>query len=171
MKLIPEISFKNGLLRQLINEDCDDVLSIYQSTHTHLNRKHIERMIDLSLPMAGQQRGIIWGIEHNNILVGVLSIYDWQPTHLKTLIKIDPILSFPVETYKHAVSACLTYMNQHFHIENFIFQWSTQISLELKNMMIDVGFNHNATLQDYIRISQHDYIDIEQYNLLQKRRS
>lgn len=169
MKFVANVDFNGGQLRPLSNSDIDSIVKLYQhqtlaGQSVAASREHAERMIALSVQMAATQRGLMWAIECDGEMQGMLSLYDWQPTSLKTLMRLDVLDNFAASLQEAAVSAAIEFLARKYHLRNFSFQCLPNKDEPLMAVLERVGFTQQACLRDYRRISQTEYTDILLYN-------
>ena len=171
MKFVANVDFNGGQLRPLDKSDVDSIIKLYQKQtlagqSESASREHAERMVDLSVQMAATQRGLMWAIEVDGAMMGMLSLYDWQPTSLKTLMRLDALPGLTQPLQVDALRCGIDYLAQKYHLRNFSFQCLP----EGEDAAIDViklaGFKQQARLRDFRRISQTEYSDILVFNLI-----
>ncbi|MBL4799177.1 MAG: GNAT family N-acetyltransferase [Oleispira sp.] len=171
MKFVANVDFNGGQLRPLDKSDVDTIIKLYQKQtlagqSEAASKEHAERMVQLSVQMAATQRGLMWAIEVEGAMVGMLSLYDWQPTSLKTLMRLDvlPGLAQPLQI--EALRSGIEYLAQKYHLRNFSFQCLPAGEEAVIEVIKRVGFEQQARLRDFRRISQTEYCDILVFNLI-----
>ena len=171
MKFVANVDFNGGQLRPLDKSDVDTIIKLYQKQtlagqSEAASKEHAERMVQLSVQMAATQRGLMWAIEVEGAMVGMLSLYDWQPTSLKTLMRLDvlPGLAQPLQV--EALRSGIEYLAQKYHLRNFSFQCLPEGEEAVIEVIKRVGFEQQARLRDFRRISQTEYCDIIVFNLI-----
>lgn len=171
MKFVANVDFNGGQLRPLDKSDVDTIIKLYQKQtlagqSEAASKEHAERMVQLSVQMAATQRGLMWAIEVDGAMVGMLSLYDWQPTSLKTLMRLDvlPGLAQPLKI--EALRSGIEYLAQKYHLRNFSFQCLPEGEEAVIEVIKRVGFEQQARLRDFRRISQTEYCDILVFNLI-----
>jgi RimJ/RimL family protein N-acetyltransferase len=171
MKFVANVDFNGGQLRPLDKSDVDTIIKLYQKQtlagqSEATSKEHAERMVQLSVQMAATQRGLMWAIEVDGTMVGMLSLYDWQPTSLKTLMRLDVLPGLAQQPQVEALKSGIDYLAQKYHLRNFSFQClpeSDEVAIEIIKL---VGFEQQARLRDFRRISQTEYCDILVFNLI-----
>jgi RimJ/RimL family protein N-acetyltransferase len=171
MKFVANVDFNGGQLRPLEKSDVDTIIKLYQKQtlagqSEASSKEHAERMIELSVQMAATQRGLMWAVEVDGAMAGMLSLYDWQPTSLKTLMRLDVL---PTLTAQHQVSAlrsALDYLNQKYHLSNFSFHCLPRGDEAVIAVIKQAGFEQQARLRDFRRTSQTEFSDILLFNLI-----
>lgn len=169
MKFIPVVTFDSGQLRPLKEDDIDSILAIHgrklvagQSAQN--GREQAKRMIELSVQMAATQRGMIWAAETANGMCGMISLYDWQPTQLKTRVRIDALDSFDMQSRKQALEAALGFLHGKYHLRNFSWLWTEQEGDDVRDFLGACGFSREAVLRDYHRTGAQSFTDVELYS-------
>jgi RimJ/RimL family protein N-acetyltransferase len=169
MKFVANVDFNGGQLRPLDKSDVDAIVKLYQKQtlagqSEAAIKEHAERMISLSVKMAATQRGLMWAIEVDGQLLGMMSLYDWQPTLLKTLMRLDvfPELSQPLQV--DALLSGIDHLVQKYHLRNFSFQCLPQGEEAVIEVIKLAGFEQQALLRDFRRISQTEFSDIVVFN-------
>lgn len=174
MKFVANVDFVGGQLRPLAKSDVESIITLYQkqteAASQEASRQHAERMIELSVQMAATQRGLMWAIETEhegqNKMLGMLSLYDWQPTALKTLMRMDAQPELAQEVQVNALRSAIHYLSTKYHLRNFSFQCLPQGDENIIEILETVGFIQQARLRDFRRTSQTEYTDILVYNYL-----
>lgn len=169
MKFVANVDFLGGQLRPLEKSDVNSIVKIYQKQtlagqSEAASREHAERMVDLSVQMAATQRGLMWAIEQEGNMLGMLSLYDWQPSSLKTLMRLDAMEDLTTETQVSALIAGMDFLAQKYHLRNFSFQCLPQGEEAVIAVIEQAGFTQQARLRDFRRISQTEYSDVLVYN-------
>lgn len=169
MKFVASVDFNGGKLRPLEQSDVDAIVNIYQKqtlagqSETAI-KEHAERMITLSVQMAATQRGLMWAIDIDGQMLGMLSLYDWQPTSLKTLMRLDALPELPQSLQVEALDCGIAYLAKKYHLRNFSFQCLSSGEESVIDVIQAVGFEQQARLRDFRRISQTEYSDILVFN-------
>jgi RimJ/RimL family protein N-acetyltransferase len=169
MKFVANVDFNGGQLRPLEKSDVDSIIKIYQKQtlagqSEAASKEHAERMIDLSVQMAATQRGLMWAIEVDGQMQGMLSLYDWQPTSLKTLMRLDALPALTGAQQEQALTAGIEFLAQKYHLKNFSFHCLPVSDEPVIEVIQSVGFQQQARLRDFRRISQTEYTDILVFN-------
>jgi RimJ/RimL family protein N-acetyltransferase len=173
MKFVANVDFSGGQLRPLDSSDVDSIVKLYQEKalagqSITASKEHAERMVTLSVQMAATQRGLMWAIEAEHEgesrMLGMLSLYDWQPTSLKTLMRLDAMPELTAESQINALVAAIEYLSVKYHLRNFSFQCLSKGDEDLISVLEKVGFIQQARLRDFRRTSQTEYSDILLYN-------
>ncbi len=169
MKFVANVDFNGGQLRPLDKSDVDSIVKIYQKQtlagqSETASKEHAERMIDLSVQMAATQRGLMWAIEVDGQMQGMLSLYDWQPTSLKTLMRLDVLPPITAVQQADALSAGIDFLAQKYHLRNFSFHCLPTGDESMIEVIQSVGFKQQARLRDFRRTSQTEFSDILVFN-------
>ncbi len=169
MKFVANVDFTGGQLRPLEKSDVDSIVKIYQKQtlagqSEAASKEHAERMIDLSVQMAATQRGLMWAIEQEGEMLGMLSLYDWQPSSLKTLMRLDAMEGLTSAHQVLALRAGIDFLAKKYHLRNFSFQCLPQGEEAVIAVLEQAGFIQQARLRDYRRISQTEYSDVLVFN-------
>ena len=171
MKFVANVDFNGGQLRPLDKSDVDTIIKLYQKQtlagqSEAASKEHAERMVNLSVQMAATQRGLMWAIEVGGAMVGMLSLYDWQPTSLKTLMRLDVLPELTQQQQVNALQSGIDYLAQKYHLRNFSFQCLPEGDEAVMEVIKLVGFEQRARLRDFRRISQTEYCDVLVFNLI-----
>src|SRR5690554_3558384 len=195
MKFTPEIEFEGGKVRPLTLDDLDHLWNIYQQPELPgqskpKEKEQLARLVDYSIKMAATQRGMMWLLEVDGQVLGMVNVYDWQASLLRLTMRVDglPELSIkhrqaalsacmdflgvdglPELSIKHrqaALSACMDFLAKKYHTRNFAYQWIDGQKEEIKTMLTNLGFELRATLRDAWRVGNSGFANIEQYHLL-----
>lgn len=176
MKFTPELVFGGGRIRPLVADDVDALFELYQ--HPDMpgqapaqSKDPIERMIDLSVRMAATQRGMMWILESGSEELGFefqgqLSLYDWQASLLRGMLRMDALASASATLRADALQALMDFMAQKYHVRNFGCLWvegQTPVTLECLHRL---GFEQTALERKAWRFSQQDYADIRRFHLI-----
>jgi len=169
MKFVANVDFNGGQLRSLNESDVDAIVKIYQKQtlagqSEDAIKEHAERMITLSVQMAATQRGMMWAIDVDGQMLGMLSLYDWQPTSLKTVMRLDTLPELSQALQVDALRTGIEYLSKKYHLRNFSFQCFPQGDESVIAVIQTVGFEQQACLRDFRRISQTEYSDILVFN-------
>jgi len=175
MNFTPELSFAGGRVRPLSYDDVDALFEIYQ--HPEIpgqrvldNKDSLTRMVDLSVQMAATQRGMMWLLEVGSAdkyeVQGMVSAYDWQPSQLRTMLRVDGLPQLSAEHREAALTACLNFMAEKYHLRNFAYQWIAGQDEALKTLLENAGFTACATLRDAWRTGEKSFADIVQFHRL-----
>ena len=169
MKFVPIVEFSGGQLRPLTKDDIPAIVQLFQkNTITGQSESAIQeqaqRMVDLSVQMAATQRGIIWALEINGEMQGTLSLYDWQPTALKTVMKVDALEQVSSAQQVMAIDAAIELLQQKYHLRNFAYQWTEVDGEAAKAVFIEAGFEQQAIIRDGRRTGQQSFTDVILFN-------
>ncbi|MFT4765034.1 MAG: RimJ/RimL family protein N-acetyltransferase [Oleispira sp.] len=169
MKFVANVDFNGGQLRPLDKSDVDAIVKLYHKQtlagqSESAIKEHAERMITLSVQMAATQRGLMWAIEVGGEMLGMLSLYDWQPTSLKTLLRLDALPELAQSLQVNALRSGMDYLAQKYHLRNFSFQCLPQGEDTVIDVITRVGFEEQARLRDFRRLSQTEFADIVVFN-------
>jgi RimJ/RimL family protein N-acetyltransferase len=171
MKFVANVDFDGGQLRPLEKSDVNTIIKLYQKQaltgqSETASKEHAERMIELSVQMAATQRGLMWAIEVDGAMAGMLSLYDWQPTSLKTLMRFDVLPALTAQHQVAALRSALDYLGQKYHLRNFSFHCLPGGDEAVIEVIKQVGFEQQARLRDFRRTSQAEFSDILLFNLI-----
>lgn len=174
MKFTPALSFDGGRVRPLEADDRDALFQVYQQPELPGQRplekpEQLDRMIELSVQMAATQRGMMWALEMGNDsdgyqLVGQVSAFDWQPSHLKVMLRVDALPAATMAIRAVALQQCMAFMAEKYHLRNFGYQWIAGQNESIKTMLSDAGFELAANLRGAWRIGQNEWLDVSQYH-------
>jgi RimJ/RimL family protein N-acetyltransferase len=169
MKFVANVDFNGGQLRPLEQSDVDTIVKLYQKQtlagqSTTASTEHAERMITLSVQMAATQRGLMWAIEVDGQMLGMLSLYDWQPTSLKTLMRLDVLPEITQGQQVEALRAGIYYLVKKYHLRNFSFHCLPTGDEAMIKIIEQADFIQQARLRDFRRISQTEFSDILVFN-------
>jgi RimJ/RimL family protein N-acetyltransferase len=169
MKFVANVDFNGGQLRPLDKSDVDAIVKLYHKQtlagqSAVAIKEHAERMITLSVQMAATQRGLMWAIEVDGAMLGMLSLYDWQPTSLKTLLRLDALPQLVQQVQIDALHSGMDYLAKKYHLRNFSFQCLPQGEEAIIDVIKLAGFEQQARLRDFRRISQTEFSDIIVFN-------
>jgi RimJ/RimL family protein N-acetyltransferase len=169
MKFVATVDFSGGQLRPLAKTDVDSIIKLYQKQtlagqSEAASKEHAERMIELSVQMAATQRGLMWAIDLEGEMLGMLSLYDWQPSSLKTLMRLDALEGLNQDKQVAALQSGIDFLAQKYHLRNFSFQCLPQGEESVIAVIEQAGFSHQARLRDYRRTSQTEYSDVLVFN-------
>lgn len=171
MKFTPEISFEGGRLRPLTYDDVDALFNLYQypelpGQRILENKDNLIRMVDLSVQMAATQRGMMWALEIEGVIMGILSVFDWQPSLLRTMLRVDGLPQLTPTQRSAALKTCMDFMAEKYHLRNFGYQWIDGQNEEIKTMLTDLGFKQNALMRDAWRSGERSFANVVQFNLI-----
>ena len=171
MKFVANVDFNGGQLRPLDKFDVDTIIKLYQKQtlagqSEAASKEHAERLIELSVQMAATQRGLMWAIEVDGKMLGMLSLYDWQPTSLKTLMRLDALPSLDQQHQVDALHSGIDYLAHKYHLRNFSFQCLPEGEDAIIDVIKLAGFEQSARLRDFRRTSQTEFSDILVFNLI-----
>jgi len=178
MKFTPEICFEGGRVRPLVAEDRDALFQLFQTPelpgqHPVQKPEQLERMIELSVQMAATQRGMMWALEvgckDNWQLQGMVSAYEWQPSLLRTMLRVDGSPELVIEHRAAALEVCLNFMAEKYHLHNFGYQWIEGQPPEIVTMLEGLGFEQAARLRDAWRLGDRRFCDLVQYHRVQRQ--
>ena len=175
MNFTPELPFDGGRVRPMTYDDVDALFAIYQhpeipGQHVPDNKDNLTRMVDLSVQMAATQRGMMWllevGSDDNYEVQGMVSAYDWQPSQLRTMLRVDGLPQLSAEHRAAALNTCLEFMSGKYHLRNFGYQWIAGQDEALNTLLQDCGFSLCATLRDGWRTGTETFADVVQFHKL-----
>ena len=173
MKFVANVDFSDGQLRPLAKSDVDSIIKLYQKQtlagqSEAASKEHAERMIELSVQMAATQRGLMWAVEveqgDEKIMLGMLSLYDWQPTSLKTLMRLDALPELTSGNQVDALNSAIEFLAAKYHLRNFSFHCMPEGDEKIISVLEQTGFKQQARLRDFRRTSQTEFSDILVYN-------
>lgn len=170
MKFTPELPFANGRLRPLNYDDSEILFQLYQQPeipgqNLPTNPEQMTRLVEYSVQMAATQRGMIWLVEVDGKVQGMLSAFDWQPSSLRLMLRVDGLPTLSLASRQAALAAAMQFLTKKYHIFNFAYPWIAGQSAEIKTMLNDLGFRRCATLRDGWRVGE-GFADVEQYHLV-----
>lgn len=171
MKFTPELPFNGGRLRPLAAADVDTLLALYQQPELPgqsipTNKDAMARIIDYSVKAAATQRGMLWLVEIDGQVQGLLSAFDWNPSFLRLTLRVDGLPALTLAQRQLALHTAIEFLGTKFHVNNFAYQWIAGQATELKTMLANLGFTLCATLREAWRVGDQGFADIEQYHLL-----
>src|SRR5690554_3883582 len=171
MKFTPELPFAGGKLRGLSLDDKDLLFTLYQQPELPGQGKPQDpeamvQIIDYSIKASATQRGMMWLIEVDGEVQGIVNALDWQPTFLRLMLRVDAQPSLAIAHRQAALQAAIEFLGQKFHVNNFAYQWIDGQKDEIKSMLENLSFKHCATLRDAWRTGAESYANVEQYHLL-----
>ena len=171
MKFTPELSFSGGRVRPLTYDDADALFELYQ--HPELpgqrvldNKDNLIRMVDLSVQMAATQRGMMWALEVDGAIIGMVSAFDWQPSLLRTMLRVDGLPQLTLAQRSAALQVCMDFMAQKYHLRNFGYQWIEGQNEEFKTMLTELGFKQSAVMRDAWRSGETSFANVVQFNIV-----
>lgn len=168
MKFTPELPFAGGRLRPLTYDDADILFSLYSQPeipgqNPPTNAEQMTRMVDYSVQMAATQRGMMWLLEVDGEVQGMVSVFDWQPSYLRLTLRADGLPNLTLANRELALKTAMDFLETKFHIFNFAYQWIDGQQPEIKAMLINLGFSLCATLRDGWRVGE-SFANVEQYH-------
>lgn len=174
MKFTPELAFEGGKIRPLSLADKDILFSLYQQPELPGQGKPNDpeamvKIVDYSIKASATQRGMMWLIEIDGEVLGMVNALDWQPSYLRLMLRADALPSLSIEHRQAAVQAVIDFLGQKFHVNNFAYQWISGQQENIKTMLENLGFKHCATLREAWRTGAEEFANIEQYHLLTQR--
>lgn len=173
MKFVANVDFSGGQLRPLVQSDVNSIIKLYQKQTLAgqsevASQEQAERMIELSEQMAATQRGLMWAIdvEHDgeNTMLGMLSLYDWQPSSLKTLMRLDTLPELTIESQVDALKSAIEFLAAKYHLRNFSFHCMPVGDEKNISVLEQTGFKQQACLRDFRRTGQTEFSDVLVYN-------
>lgn len=168
MKFTPELPFTGGRLRPLTYEDADILFGLYcqpeiPGQNPPSSAEQMSRLVDYSVQMAATQRGMMWFLEVDGQVQGMVSVFDWQPSYLRLTLRVDGLPELSLENRQHALKAAMDFLETKFHIFNFAYQWIEGQSSDIKTVLANLGFSLRATLRDGWRVGE-GFANVEQYH-------
>ena len=175
MKFTPELTFTGGRLTPLSLAHSDDLWALYQ--HPELpgqsvptNPEYMTRIIDYSIKAAATQRGMMWLIEIDTAngahMQGVVNAFDWQPSALRLIMRVDALASLSIEHRQAALQAAMAFLAEKYHVNNFAYQWMVGQAPDIQQMLHRLGFKLAATFREAWHIGNEQFVDMEQYHWL-----
>ena len=171
MKFTPELAFEGGRVKPLHYDDIDALYELYQ--HPEIpgqrpleNKEHLNRMVDYSVQMAATQRGMMWAIEVDDAIVGMVSGFDWQPSHLRIMMRVDALPALTTAQRSAALSVCMDFLAGKYHVRNFGYQWIDGQKPEIIEAIEALNFRPAAVLRDAWRTGDNQFADVHQYHYL-----
>ncbi|MBM97165.1 MAG: hypothetical protein CMI09_15110 [Oceanospirillaceae bacterium] len=175
MKFTPELTFEGGRVRPLEPEDRDALFGLFQHPELPGQRpvqqpEQLDRMIELSVQMAATQRGMMWALEvgepDNYQLLGMVSGYEWQPSLLRVMFRVDGLPELSMQHRFDALQVCMSFMAEKYHLFNFGYQWIEGQNPEIISMLESSGFQQAARLRDAWRTGESSFADVVQFHHL-----
>ena len=171
MKFTPELAFNGGRVRPLDYDDAEALLALYQQPELPGqsipdNSEAMSRLVDYSVQMAATQRGMMWLLEVDGAVVGMVSAFDWQPSQLRVMMRVDGLPALNIEQRQAALQVCMDFLAQKYHLRNFGYQWINGQNPAITTMLEGMGFRLCATLRDGWRMGNDGFADVQQYHLL-----
>ena len=169
MKFTPELSFSGGRVRPLTYDDVDALFELYQQPELPgqrvlENKDNLVRMVDLSVQMAATQRGMMWALEVDDHIIGMVSAFDWQPSLLRTMLRVDGLPQLTLAQRSAALKTCMDFMADKYHLRNFGYQWIEGQNDAIKTMLTDLGFQQSALMRDAWRSGEQSFANVVQFN-------
>lgn len=171
MKFTPELKIQGGCLKPLHYDDLDGLFKLYQ--HPEIpgqrplaDKEQLNRMIEYSVQMAATQRGMMWAIETDGQIKGMVSGFDWQASSLRITMRVDGLPELTETERGNALKAAMDFLTEKYHIRNFAYQWIEGQSEDIKSMLEVMGFKKAARFRRAWRIGKADFADMEQYHWL-----
>ncbi|MCD8522920.1 MAG: GNAT family N-acetyltransferase [Saccharospirillaceae bacterium] len=169
MKFTPELSFDGGRVRPLTYDDVDALFALYQQPELPGqrvldNKDNLVRMVDLSVQMAATQRGMMWALDVDDHIIGMVSAFDWQPSLLRTMLRVDGLPQLTLGKRRAALKVCMDFMADKYHLRNFGYQWIDGQNDAIKTMLTDLGFQQSALMRDAWRTGEQTFADVVQFN-------
>lgn len=171
MKFTPELEIPGGCIKPLHYDDLDGLFELYQ--HPEIpgqrplaDKEQLNRMIDYSVQMAATQRGMMWAIETDGQIKGMVSGFDWQASSLRITMRVDGLPALSQSERGNALKAAMDFLTDKYHIRNFAYQWIEGQSEEIKSVLEELGFKKAARFRRAWRTGNTDFADVEQYHWL-----
>jgi RimJ/RimL family protein N-acetyltransferase len=173
MQFTPELTFAGGRVRPLFPEDRDALLRLYQQPELPgqrplENAEPLDRMIELGVQMAATQSGMMWaletGTEGNWQLLGMVSAYDWQPSQLRVVMRVDGLPELGCELRARALATCMDFLASQYHTRNFSCQWIDGQNPAYPAMLESLGFKQTARMRDGWRTGEKTFVDVVVYH-------
>lgn len=170
MKFTPELPFAAGRLRPLQHEDVDILFQLYSKPEIPGQKppaaiESMAKLVDYSVQMAATQRGMMWLVEVDGQVQGIVSAFDWQPSWLRLMLRVDGLPSLALAQRQAALQTAMDFLGSKYHIFNFAYQWIAGQNPEIKTMLHQLGFSLRATLRDGWRVGE-GFADVEQYHFV-----
>lgn len=169
MKFTPELEIPGGCIKPLHYDDIDGLFELYK--HPEIpgqrplqDKEQLNRMIDYSVQMAATQRGMMWAIETEGQIKGMVSGFDWQPSNLRIVMRVDGLPQLTVEERTASLKAAIGFLSTKYHVRNFAYQWIEGQSEDIKTALSECGFTLAARLRDGWRTGNTEFSDVEQYH-------
>jgi len=123
-------------------------------------------MVDYSVQMAATQRGMMWAIEVDGQIQGMVSGFDWQPSHLRIMMRVDALPALTDEHRASALQVCLEFLQNKYHVRNFGYQWIEGQKESIKYCISTLGFECAAILRGAWRTGDTEFADVHQYHFI-----
>lgn len=171
MKFTPELPFDGGKLRALSLADKEILFALYQQPELPgqslpSDIEAMTRIVDYSIKASATQRGMMWLLEVDGKVLGMVNAFDWQPSWLRLTLRVDALPELSIEHRQAALQVAIEFLGKKFHVNNFAYQWIAGQQENIKDMLGNLGFKLCATLRDAWRVGEQGYANIEQYHLL-----
>lgn len=172
MKFTPSLNLKNGKLNPLEQEDAQVLFQLYQKLGLpeHKRPKKVEdlqRLIQLSVQMAATQRGMMWLVIIKEQAVGILNLFDWQPSQLKASIRMDACEQLQADDLSDALNVSMDYLSERYHLRNFCYPLiKSNANPVAKEALNKAGFKFSLTQRQAHVLDDNQYSDIELYHNL-----
>jgi len=169
MKFTPELDIPGGRIKPLHYDDIDGLFELYQNPEIPGQRpledkEQLNRMVDYSVQMAATQRGMMWAIETDGKIKGMVSAFDWQPSHLRVVMRVDGLSDLTLQERADALKAAMDFLASKYHIRNFAYQWIEGQADNIRTMLTKAGFSLAARLRGAWRTGNQSFADVEQYH-------
>ena len=171
MRFTPELPFDGGRLKPLQTEDTAALFALYQQPELPgqkplQDESQIGRLIDLSVQMAATQRGIMWAIESDGEVRGILSGFDWQASQLRIMLRADGLPALSDEHRAAAIKAATDFLIEKYHLRNFGYQWVGGQNEKIPALLATLGFESCAVLRDAWRTGDREFADVHQFHFI-----
>jgi len=169
MKFTPELEIPGGRIKPLHYDDIDGLFALYQNPEIPGQRpledkEQLNRMIEYSVQMAATQRGMMWAIETDGQIKGLVSGYDWQPSELRIVMRVDGLPSLSQKERADALQAAINFLSSKYHVRNFAYQWIDGQPVSIKDMLVECRFQKAACFRGAWRTGNTEFADVEQYH-------
>lgn len=173
MKFTPNLDLKNGKLKPLEQEDAQALFQLYQKLGLpeHNRPKKVEelqRLIELSVQMAATQRGMMWLVIIKDQAIGILNLFDWQPSKLNASIRMDACEHLQADDLADALNVSMDYLSERYHLRNFCYPLivSNAHPAVVKEALDKAGFKFSLIQREAHVIGDNKYLDIELHHKL-----
>ncbi len=99
-------------------------------------------------------------------VTGMISVFDWQPSSLRLMLRVDGLPQLTIEQRQAALQCAMDFLAKKFHTRNFAYQWVEGQQPEIQTMLTNMGYELRATLRDAWRVGEEGFANVLQYHFL-----
>lgn len=172
MKFTPTLDLKHGKLKPLEQEDAQVLFQLYQKLGLPEHKcpkkvEELQRLIELSVQMAATQRGMMWLVIIKDQPIGMLNLFDWQPSQLKSSIRMDACEHLQVDDFADALNVSMDYLSERYHLRNFCYPLiASNAHPVVKEALDKAGFKFSLTQRQAHVLGDNEYSNIALYHKL-----